>query len=157
MVIVETTVQEEAEIPDLTEPVVRRVVRRALNQLGRLDPGSRYIVEVTFVTEDTIRELNMKYRGIDSPTDVLSFSQDPGDDEEEEFPLPPEGDGDHLGDVVICPAALRPEADELRELAFLACHGTLHLLGWTHCDEQRLRRMNRVTEDILAGVFPPEM
>ncbi len=154
MVTVETTVQKEVEIPGLAEPLVRRAVRRVLAGFSELDPNRRHMVSVTFVHEDAMRELNRAYRGMDSPTDVLSFPL-LSDDEGEMFSLPQAEDENHLGDVVICPTEICPEADLLREIAFLACHGTLHLVGCTHCTPEGLLRMNRATEHALAGVFPP--
>ncbi len=71
---------------------------------------------VEFVDEDRIHELNREYRGIDTPTDVLSF----GVDEDGEPAGPRE-----LGDIVICPE----HTVDLREAVV---HGTLHLTGMDH-------------------------
>jgi probable rRNA maturation factor len=73
-------------------------------------------VAVEFVAQERIRELNLEFRRIDAPTDVLSFSVD--------------GDGDsagprELGDIVICPE----HTEDLREAVV---HGALHLSGMDH-------------------------
>jgi len=73
-------------------------------------------VAVTFVSEERIRELNRDYRGIDEPTDVLSF----GVDEDAPVPEPRE-----LGDIMICPE----HTADLREAIL---HGALHLSGMDH-------------------------
>jgi probable rRNA maturation factor len=73
-------------------------------------------VAIEFVDEDRIRDLNLRYRGIDSPTDVLSF----GVDEDGVSAGPRE-----LGDIVICPA----HTADLREAVL---HGALHLTGMDH-------------------------
>jgi probable rRNA maturation factor len=73
-------------------------------------------VAIEFVDEDTIRSLNAEYRGIDEPTDVLSF----GVDEDGETAGPRE-----LGDVVICP-------EHTEDLLEAVVHGVLHLTGMDH-------------------------
>ena len=156
MVTVDTTVQKEVELPDLAEPLVRRAVRRVLRDVSERDCARRYAVDVTFVHEDAMRELNLKYRDRDSPTDVLSFPL-LHDEEEEWFPLPPPDHVSYLGDVIVCPTEISPGTNVLRELAFLACHGALHLVGWTHETSDQLQKMNRLTGDALADVFPPEL
>ncbi len=73
-------------------------------------------VAVQFVDEERIRELNRRFRRVDSPTDVLSF----GVDEDGDSAGPRE-----LGDIVICPA----HTDDFREAVV---HGALHLTGMDH-------------------------
>ena len=73
-------------------------------------------VAIEFVDEERIRELNLQYRRIDAPTDVLSF----GVDEDGVSAGPRE-----LGDIVICP----PQTADLREAVV---HGALHLSGMDH-------------------------
>lgn len=88
-------------------------------------------VSVQLVDDERMRTLNRDHRGTDATTDVLSFPID--EDETDVLPGVPR----LLGDVVICPAqAARQAADagvpRSRELAELAIHGTLHLLGHDH-------------------------
>jgi probable rRNA maturation factor len=73
-------------------------------------------VAIGFVDEERIRELNREHRGVDEPTDVLSF----GVDEDGHTAGPRE-----LGDIIICPA----HTDEIREAVV---HGALHLTGMDH-------------------------
>jgi probable rRNA maturation factor len=91
------------------------------------------------VTDDAaLHALNRDYRGVDAPTDVLSF----GDVEEEPAAGPaafvrPPGAPRYLGDLAISYERVIAQADEYghsreRELAYLAVHGTLHLLGYDH-------------------------
>jgi probable rRNA maturation factor len=85
-------------------------------------------LSVSFVTEDEIADLHLRYMDEEGPTDVLSFPQD---DEES-------GDGMWLlGDVVIAPAvAARNNPDDPGgEMRLLLVHGILHLLGHDHDDE----------------------
>ncbi len=141
----------ETEVaPDLLEEVLTRAVR----QVGLTGPAEVSVV----VTDDAeIHRLNRQYRGVDAPTDVLSFSQtEPGPGEEAGgFPHPP--GVQVLGDVVISGDRVRAQAAEYghsqqRELAYLAVHGLLHLLGYDHETEPDRQRMRQAEEAALATV-----
>ena len=90
-------------------------------------------VSVTFCDNEYIRGLNNEFRGIDRHTDVLSFPMyEDGDFDETECAM-----GAVLGDIVISIDRAKEQATELgnslhREIAFLAIHSTLHLLGYDH-------------------------
>jgi len=105
-------------------------------------------ISVTFVDKAEIHELNNQYRGVDSPTDVLSFPQfDDFDD------LPEEGDI-CLGDVVICTDKAKEQAEEFghtfeREIIYLFVHSILHLLGYDHMDEDEKAFMRRQEETVM--------
>ena len=97
---------------DLPEESLRRLVAIALASAG-VDDGH---VAVEFVDADRIAAINAEHRGIEGPTDVLSF--------------PVDGEGPsagprELGDIVICPA----HTEDLREAVL---HGALHLTGMDH-------------------------
>ncbi len=88
---------------------------------------------LTVVDDEEIRELNARYRGVDSATDVLSF---PLQNEGDGFVGPPDGVL-RLGDVVISLPRATEQAEEFghslaRELGYLFVHGLLHLLGYDH-------------------------
>lgn len=129
------------------EVVDEALIERAA--LSALPESSREVC-ILLTDDDGIRELNQRFRGIDSPTDVLSF---PGDG----FPNSP------LGDIAISVPYARRQA-ELREvsldqeLAYLAIHGALHLIGWddqTDDEQERMvAEMNRIA--LLAGLPPDE-
>jgi probable rRNA maturation factor len=106
-------------------------------------------VSVSFVSDEEIHELNREYRGVDRPTDVLSFALDEG----EAFPT---GDAEQrmLGDIVISVPRAVEQASEYghsttREIAFLLVHGFLHLCGYDHEDEASEREMFGLQEEIL--------
>ena len=105
-------------------------------------------ISVTFVDKEEIHDLNNQYRGVDSPTDVLSFPQfDDFDD------LPEEGDI-CLGDVVICTDKAKEQAEEFghtfeREIIYLFVHSILHLLGYDHMDEDEKALMRRQEEIVM--------
>lgn len=115
---------------------LKSVVRRAI--LATLDYEDLIFgaeVSVTFCDNDYIKKLNGEFRNKDSATDVLSF---PMYDFEEEFDLVTNPDGSvSLGDIVISLERAAEQAKEIgnsfeREVAFLAIHSTLHLLGYDH-------------------------
>lgn len=115
---------------------LKMAVRRAISAtLGEEDFSFPAEVSVTFCDNAYIKKLNKKYRNKNSHTDVLSFPMyDFPEDEGELFP------GDEalsLGDIVISVERAAEQAKELgntfeREVAFLAIHSTLHLLGYDH-------------------------
>lgn len=103
-------------------------------------------VVIAFVDESEIAGLNACYRGLDEPTDVLSFSYIDADGEwPVQLSAPPGVDVDisdddrlpDLGEVVVCPAvvlryALEDGDDPARRLAWAVLHGVLHLVGYDH-------------------------
>ncbi|MEG3065531.1 rRNA maturation RNase YbeY [Acetomicrobium sp.] len=98
-------------------------------------------VSLTFVEPDEMLELNEQYRGIDEPTDVLSF---PLWEEEDGRFLLPSKDWDEvaLGDIVICPRvvidfARASEKEPEEEIVLIYIHGLLHLLGYDHTTEEQ--------------------
>lgn len=126
--------------------------------LSRLGPPGGAEVSLSLVSDREMRELNRAYRGRDRVTDVLSFPQREGEE------LAGPGDvPEPLGDVVIAVGRARRQAREYghsleREMAFLAVHGTLHLLGLDHGDAAGEEEMNGWAERILAeiGLQRPE-
>jgi probable rRNA maturation factor len=106
---------------------------------------------VTFVDEAAIQELNREYRGMDKPTDVLSFAQEEGD------PFLPPDAPRMLGDVIISvPTALRQAAerghDADAELGLLLIHGFLHLLGEDHDTPAKKKKMWKRQQELLDAL-----
>ncbi|GEA16481.1 endoribonuclease YbeY [Moorella sp. E308F] len=132
--------------------LLEKVLQEAAAVEG-VDPGAE--VGLTLVDDAAIRDLNRTYRGIDAPTDVLSFALEetsPG----EPAHFDPRVDR-LLGDIVVSvPTAARQAQNYghslARELAFLTVHGFLHLLGYDHGTEDAAARMEARQEDILARV-----
>jgi probable rRNA maturation factor len=112
-------------------------------------------IEMTvLVTDDArVHGLNRDYRGVDGPTDVLSF----GDDEESAFVAAP-GQVRYLGDIAISFERVVAQAADYghsvqRELAYLAAHGTLHLLGYDHeHDPAEAAAMRAREEEAMAAL-----
>ncbi len=116
---------------------------------GRRDGGE---MTVRIVDEDEGRRLNRDYRGYDRATNVLAFpfESPPGIE-----PLP------YLGDLVLCAPVVAREAREQGKAvrahwAHLVVHGTLHLLGYDHIDEEEAVRMEAEECRILARLGVPD-
>ncbi len=111
--------------------------------------------EVSLVLADDsyIQELNYQYRGKNTPTDVLSFALNEGD--EPEIINGPEEN--LLGDIIISLETAQRQAVDYghsleRELGFLTIHGLLHLLGYDHEKEEQRQSM-RAEEDRILDVI----
>ena len=140
---------------------VKRIVRDAVRATlyhEKFDADAE--LSVSFVTNESIRELNLAHREKDSATDVLSF---PMYTREEIAEIIPEEDGVvMLGDVVLTLERAAEQAEELghgflREIAFLTIHSVLHLLGYDHelSPEEEERQCARQRE-ILDAMAPDE-
>jgi probable rRNA maturation factor len=138
---------------------IHELLEQLLHIASTVEPIPTGEIVLTFVDDEMIRELNEHYRGIDKPTDVLSFSMSEQTDEE---PLiiyehKPE---EQLGDIIISAPAARRQSEEYghsleREIGFLFIHGLLHLLGFDHQDEHSEQKMIQKQEQILqlAGLL----
>ncbi len=109
-------------------------------------------IEVLFADLEEIQEINREQRGIDRPTDVLSFpmEEDPFNAE-----VDPESGAVFLGSMVICLQKAQTQAEEYghsleREIAFLTVHSVLHLLGYDHeLGEEEEKEMFQKQEEVL--------
>ena len=124
--------QEKHSIHYKLKMLIRHTILETLDYEGMENDVE---VSVTFVDDEGIRELNKKFRGMDKPTDVLSF---PLLDYEGESEEPFFDELCHnLGDIVISLERAMAQANEFghsfeREVAFLTAHSMLHLLGYDH-------------------------
>jgi probable rRNA maturation factor len=127
-----------------------------LNDFGR----KQNAVNIVFCDDGFIRQLNQDYRGLDKPTDVLSFSMEEGeelwDDEANEIA---DDMRRELGDIMISVETARRQAREYgitleEELVRLAAHGMLHLLGFDHetspDDEETMMKKQ---DEMIDGFF----
>ena len=136
---------------------LKMTVRRAISAtLGEEDFSFPAELSVTFCDNEYIKGLNKQYRNKNKATDVLSFPMyDYAEDDGELFP------GDEalvLGDIVISVERAKEQAAEIgntfhREVAFLAIHSTLHLLGYDHErspeeDEIQCKRQKEIIETL---------
>jgi probable rRNA maturation factor len=105
------------------------------------------IFSVVFMNDEEIHEMNREYRGVDRVTDVISFAFEDNNDLVY-------NDIRMLGDIFICIPQMKRQATEYghsekRELAFLAVHGILHLLGYDHMNKEDEEEMFSLQELIL--------
>lgn len=131
---------------DVDARSIRRVAAEVLSQ-ERVEEETALSLIIT--DDETIRELNRRFRDVDTPTDVLAF----GRGDEDSFVMAPES-SPYLGDVVISYERAVAQAEELghsvaEELKLLIVHGILHLLGYDHEEEAAARKMREREEQLL--------
>jgi probable rRNA maturation factor len=141
-----------------SEPGAEAVIQRAIATAAEMvdaDVGDAELA--VMLTDDAgIRTLNLNWRGIDKPTNVLSFPA-----------LPPTGEngpGDAprmLGDIAIAFETTRREADDEQKpfdhhLGHLAVHGFLHLIGHDHENDADAAQMETLEQEILAQLGIPD-
>lgn len=130
----------------MSDDEITQFVTHVLAQMSVFDNVE---VSITFVDNLEIHDLNRQYRGIDRPTDVLSFECDGEiNDDSETLAI--------LGDIVICPEVLASQAPEYgntdkQELELLLCHGCLHLLGYDHIEDDEAYIMQAHEREILSA------
>lgn len=113
-----------------------------------IDSGALTIV---LTDEPGISEYNLRYAGIDQPTDVLSF---PGGE------IDPDTGTEYFGDVIMCPPIALTGASMgrhalLNEVCLLTVHGVLHLLHYDHNNEESRERMWEAQDRILQRLGSP--
>ncbi len=141
-----------------TEPDAEAVVQRAVAVAAEIVDADIGEAELAIMLTDDagIRTLNSNWRGIDKPTNVLSFPA-----------LQPSGPGGTddaprmLGDIAIAYETTRKEADDEQKpfdhhLSHLAVHGFLHLIGYDHEKDDDAEAMETLEQEILAQLGIPD-
>ena len=141
-----------------TEPDAEAIIHRAVAAAAEIvNAGLGETELAVMLTDDAgIRTLNSNWRGIDKPTNVLSFPA-----------LPPTGPGGPddaprmLGDIAIAYETTRKEADDEQmpfdhHLSHLAVHGFLHLIGYDHEKDDDAETMESLEAEILAQLGIPD-
>ena len=150
-VILDISWEEESISLERREPLTA-MLSQAIKEAIRLSDGPEEAeVSLMLVDDQRIHALNLEYRGVDRPTDVLSFALQEESDEEPDSEL----EDDMLGDIVISAERAREQAGEYghsfeREIVYLAVHGTLHLLGFDHEEEKDKEEMRSKEEAVMA-------
>ncbi|GLT14802.1 rRNA maturation RNase YbeY [Vibrio algivorus] len=101
-------------------------------------------VTIRIVENEESQQLNRDYRGKDKPTNVLSFP----------FEAPPGIEIDLLGDLIICKQVVEAEAKEQDKplsahWAHMVVHGSLHLLGYDHIEDEEAEEMESIETEIM--------
>ena len=131
------------------ESEAETTVRNAIAAAARLATAEGE-VSVLLTDDEAVRDLNRRWRGIDKPTNVLSFPAAPGP-----------GPQTLLGDIVIAYETLARESEAqgtpfLHHLAHLTVHGFLHLVGYDHETDSQAESMEGLERDILATLAVPD-
>lgn len=134
---------------------INNLTNEKLEEIKELDAYTKYLLEymkidasfsVIIIDNERIHEINKTYRGIDRPTDVISFALEEDENYEVKERL--------LGDIYISIDKVYEQAKEYnhsikRELFFLVTHGFLHLLGYDHMEKDEEKEMFTLQEKIL--------
>ena len=148
MTVFITNEQDKIEIPAEWEEKINQVAAICLREEQLPEDVE---VDLLFVDNEAIREMNLEYRDKDSATDVLSFPMYEPDEEidDEEEVL--------LGDIVISLERAQEQCEEYghsleREVMYLLVHGLLHLAGYDHMEEEEKKVMRAQEEKLLAVI-----
>ena len=146
--------QEKLPVTYKLKMLVREAVEATLDLENYQNTAE---VSITFTDNESIHELNAKYRGVDRPTDVLSFPLFDYEGTSEEPPV--DEMMNMLGDIVISLERAAEQAEEFghsfeREVAFLTAHSMLHLLGYDHElgeeEDREMREKQNIVMDMLG-------
>lgn len=140
------TILENLRLP--SEEITKILETTATAVLQKERPAQDIDLCIVIETDEVLKDMNKKYRGMDEPTDVLSFESDDMD---------PETGTPYLGDIIISLEQARRQAEKSNhsltaELQLLAVHGTLHLLGYDHAEEEEKRRMWSLQKEVLLSL-----
>jgi len=152
---VEIDIMTQPSLSDEERALLARLAEEAVHAVFRLEgyKGDSTEVSVLYTDDAFIGELNRQYRGIDGPTDVLSFALT--EDEGDVAKIP--GVPDILGDIVISLETASRQAGgagktAMQEVALLLVHGTLHLLGYDHETPEKEAVMWKRQDEALKAI-----
>jgi probable rRNA maturation factor len=141
------------DIPDEYTSLIDSLSLRKNIQLLLIDLDIPEVTEfsVAFVSDERIRELNQDFRGIDAPTDVLSFPSDE---------INPEDGTTYIGDIIISMDTVQKQSDsahisQIDEIHLLIIHGLLHLVGYDHDTEENKQDMWDIQSKLLQLLHCP--
>lgn len=139
--------QKHIKLPSGTKLLIRKACTATLEFENFQGPAE---IDVSIVSDETIKEMNAQFRNIDSSTDVLSFPLG----ENGEYDTNPETGAKMLGDVVISADTAVAQAELYghgleREVAFLTVHSVLHLLGYDHVNGGLEKTIMREKEEAV--------
>ncbi|TGA99586.1 rRNA maturation RNase YbeY [Sporolactobacillus shoreae] len=148
------TIDLHDDTEELSEEQQQWVIKLIDHAVDILQLSGEIDCSLTFVGNARIQEINREYRGIDRPTDVISFALEEMADDEVPI-MPEEGEPRVLGDIIVSIDKAREQAVTYehsfeRELGFLVVHGLLHLLGYDHTTESEEKEMFGLQEEILS-------
>ena len=154
-IIMESELEEDTGV---YETLLRRVIPAVLQAEGVEVPCE---VDVLFTDDEGIHQINLEQREVDRPTDVLSFPMfeyRPGEPPRDTADTDPETGLLPLGDMVLSLERARAQGEEFghgteREVAYLAVHSVLHLLGYDHMDDGPMKAQMRAREETILDAL----
>lgn len=120
--------------------IERKILKKILDKVIKEAKCEKYEISLLLLSDRKIKILNSQWRGINSPTDCLSF---------------PLGEKNILGDIIISVERAKKQAihhDIYGEIAILFTHSLLHLLGYDHEKKEDRRKMSKMEEKILKKI-----
>ncbi len=134
--------------------LIKKAVNMALEAERVTEPC---IISVMLTDDEGIQRVNGEFRGVDKPTDVLSFPMNeltPGQFDGDACERDPESGHILLGDMMIDLPRCQSQGEEFghgfaREISYLAVHSVLHLLGYDHVDEGQMKKQMRQREKAI--------
>lgn len=148
------------EVKNLGHNQAAALIKKAANlALAAEGVDTPCIISVMLTDDRGIHEVNREFRGVDRPTDVLSFPQnelEPGHFDPEHCERDPDTGGVLLGDMMISLPRCEAQGQEFghgfrREIMYLTVHSVLHLLGYDHVDEGPMKARMRAREKAIMG------
>ncbi len=148
MLTVDFEAEDGIEAP-ITEDEMTQICETVLTQEGVERPC---FLSLSVVDDETIKEQNLDWRGIDAATDVISLECERPDDPD----LAP-GEPCELGDILLAPNFITQQAGRYAttvadEFRLLLIHGLLHLLGYDHLDDEEAEVMEAREDELLRLV-----
>ncbi|HEL1612966.1 TPA: rRNA maturation RNase YbeY [Streptococcus suis] len=154
-------IDETGQVPAQMQEQITDLLQFAAEKIGKQNKE----MAVTFVDNKRVHEVNLEYRGIDRPTDVVSLEYKPENEiffDEEDLQDNPElaemmEDFDaYIGELYISIEKAREQAEDYghsyeREMGFLAVHGFLHINGYDHYRPEDEAEMFGLQEEILTA------
>lgn len=144
--MIDIEIEDEAWTTAL--PDAQAAALKAAEAAVEAEGGGEAVLTILLTDDDTVADLNQRFRNKAGPTNVLSFPA----------PENPEG---HLGDIALAYGVCAREAQEqgkpfAHHLQHLVAHGVLHLLGYDHLEEDEAEEMEDLERRILAGLGVPD-
>ncbi len=145
-------IRDEYGVEDLLVERIEQAVTWVLSRRG-VQPGMA--LTLVIADDEAVRQLNAQYRGVDAPTDILSFPAEPLPESIRQEMR--EDEALYLGDLIVAYPYTLGHAEEaghtmIDELALLAIHGTLHLLGFDHDNARHQEVMWAAQAEALAAM-----
>lgn len=136
--------------------LIKKAVNMALDAEGVTVPCA---VSVVLTDDEGIHRVNREFRGVDRPTDVLSFPMNeliPGEFDADICEKDMDSGAIMLGDMMLSVPRCQAQGEEFghgydREIMYLTVHSVLHLLGYDHVDEGEMKKQMRAREKAIMG------